>query len=152
MRLWNTGIARFLVMAILLLSCTAMASAAPLQYDGSLELRTPLWASQDRVVSSSYPSTESLQRENFRPSLRFLDFGGSLRLSQAGSPLSLWVTGEHSFSSGYFVHENKLKVGLDLKLGKGPVTLFSYWDRRFDKEDLDRVFLGVRCGFRGQLD
>lgn len=141
-----------LIAALAVMLLAVPGHAAPLSYEGSLELRTPVWANQDVASFSSSPSVSTLVRRNFEPSLKFLDLAGSLRITRQGSPLAFWVNGEHSFSRGYFIHENKMRLGLDLQLGKSPATLFSYFERRFDGEDLDRVFVGVRCGFRGDLD
>lgn len=147
------------LIALTLLSLTgcSRSDAAPLRFDGSLELRSPVWASHGHpffVPDPQYvaPSTVGHWEEHdFQPNLKLLDLAGSVRLHSDGSPLALWCSGEHSFSHGAFIHENKLKVGLDLALGRGPMTLFAFWDRRFDK-DLDRAFVGLRCNFRGSLD
>jgi len=126
--------------------------SAPLTYTGELSLRTPVWANQDVLVPHSHPEVSQLARESFEPNLRYLDLAGSLCITQKGSPLALWINGEHSFSRGYFVHENKMKIGLDLAVRNTPLTIFSYFERRFDGEDLDRVFIGAKLGFRGTLD
>jgi hypothetical protein len=116
------------------------AHAAPLAYSGSLELRSPVWASP---------------RASFEPSFKHLDVAGHLRLAGQGSPLALWVAGEQSLSRGYFVHESELKVGLDFLAGgaraTAPLVLFSYWERRFNL-DVDRVFVGARLGFHGVVN
>lgn len=142
-------------LAVLALTLLVMPGyAAPIKYTGDISLRSPVWANQDKLVAgpSSEASTAALLRRDFEPSLRYLDLAGHVRFTQDGSPLALWINGEHSFSRSYFVHENKMRIGLDLKVKDTPLTLFSYFERRFDGEDLDRVFVGAKIGFRGQLD
>lgn len=143
------------IAAIAVLLLAIPGHAAPLTYTGDLSLRTPVWANRDVLVSHPYPTTTSLVRESFTPSLRYIDLAGSLRITRQGSPLALWMNGEHSFSRGYFIHENKMKIGIDWSLGRDgslPLTLFSYVERRFDGEDLDRVFVGLRCDFKGTIE
>lgn len=128
-----------LVATLCLAVIAGSAWSAPLQYKGALELRSPVHLDTPGPTSWS-------------PDLKYLDLAGHLTLFQEGSPLSLWVAGEHSFSRGYGVRENELKVGVDYKVGKScPLTLFSYYERRYDLK-LDRVFVGARLGFKGSLE
>lgn len=138
--------------AVLLLAMPG--HAAPIKYTGELSLRSPIWANQDTLAAapSSEVSAATLVRRNFEPNLKYLDLAGHIRFTREGSPLALWITGVHSFSRGYFVRESRLKVGLDLKVKNSPLALFSYWERRFDGQDLDRVFVGAKLGFLGRLD
>lgn len=124
----------FALVFVVLLLLPTRAHAQPIQYSGTLELRSPVWAS----------------RSGFTPDISFLDFAGSLRLTRAGSRWALWANGEKSFSRGYFVHESKAKIGVDYRLRQS-WTLFSYFDERFDSS-VERVFVGVKFGFRGDLD
>jgi hypothetical protein len=132
------------VLATLLLTLTIPGHASPLQYEGNLELRSPVWAS--RHLNNGH---------DFEPRIQQLDLAGNVRFFSPGSRFAAWVSGEHSFSRGFFVHENKMRTGLDLRLGPGKnpgsLTLFSFWERRFDI-DVDRVFVGVRVGFHGDMD
>ena len=124
------------------------AHSAPLAYSGSVELRSPVWTSRDRLIVED----DFLVSRSFEPNIRYLDLAGNIRFTHPGTPLALFISGEHSFSRGYFVHENELRVGIDLPVGgRCPVTLFSFWERRFDL-DVDRVFVGARLGFKGTLD
>jgi len=137
------------LMIISLLCALKPAQSAPITYTGNLELRSPIWASEDRLVTDPFP-----RFVDFEPNIRYLDLAGNIRFAQEGSPLAAWVSGEHSFNRGYFFHENELRVGLDLLVSKNtssPVTLFSFWERKFDL-DVNRVFVGARLGFSGELD
>lgn len=140
----NAGWIFIAILAILIIATLLFlprrAHAAPLQYSGAVELRSPIMLNAPGV-------------SGWNPEARFLDLAGYAKLSAANSPLALWVSGEQSLSRQYYgVHESKMKLGIDWKLkSELPVTLFSYWERRFDT-DLDRVFVGVRLGFHGNLN
>lgn len=126
----------FIAVAGLMAAGAVRGEAQPVTWDGSLELRGPVFSQATASATSDW---------------RNLEMAGDVRVRNLLGPFVIRVQGEHTFhQSDIFSPENKLKAGLEWPLSHD-LTVFSYWDRRFDP-GIDRVFVGVRLGFSGSAD
>lgn len=129
-----------LTLGTLALTPARADNSKPVQWSGSIELRSPVWNSETN-------GTRNLDN---------LELAGDLKVQNLLPGKSvLWVKGEHTFhQANLYKPENKLKVGIDVPMARD-WTFFTYWDRRFQPSsgfkdtDVDRVFVGVRLNFRG---
>lgn len=131
------------LLAIVTIACTCLlarpAAAAPVKYDLSLELRTPIYNSLPGNGWGGFRTPHG-------------EFAGNLKLFNLlpGNAV-LWVKGERTFQqSGLFYKENELQTGVDIPVTRN-LTVFSYFDRRVNV-DVSRVFVGFRLGFQGNLN
>lgn len=96
---------------------------------GSLAIETPVGQSPDRPQDNT-------------PTVI-----GELHLTHLLGPVGAFTSGQIQTKSGLpFQRENKFKVGLEAPVGGG-VSVYSYFERRFDLPAANRVMIGARYGF-----
>lgn len=72
---------------------------------------------------------------------------GDLHITNLVGPVGAFVSGQIQTKKGFpYDSENLFRVGLEAPLGFSNLTVYSYFERRFDAPD-NRFMVGCRWGF-----
>lgn len=96
---------------------------------GSLSIETPVGMTPDRPQDNT-------------PSVL-----GDLHVTNLLGPVGVFFAGQIQTKKGLpYDRENKFRTGLELPLGYSGLTVYTYFERRFDTAD-NRFMVGCRWGF-----
>ncbi|HYT41261.1 MAG TPA: hypothetical protein VEP90_02840 [Methylomirabilota bacterium] len=121
---------------------TRCDTVLPPTWDGSVELRTPVWmgADQNHGGDRWLDSANGSQVEGKLNVHNMLPFHGTL-----------WFDGQQGLrQKGVVRFDNFLKLGMDFPLGCSPFTFTTYIDHRTSFE-VDRFMIGLRYDFSGGM-
>jgi hypothetical protein len=120
-----------LAIALMMVGYCGAVQADDRVVTGSVGIETPVGMTPDRVQDDSPQVKLNITLKNFIGPFNL--FGGGLVATRKGEPWS---------------GENRFQAGLELPIGDQGLLAYSYFERRFNRND-NRVVAGVRYNFRG---